>query len=243
MLYAGVEGDLNKNSYQSIVERNPFVSPTLEIQPTDNAYTGFLGLNGSLEKFGYNFKVFGRQDNSNLFFVENPVTSGGFASFVPVDNYEFSNSFQVLYDDMFTLGVNAEATYSVLDDFDVGLSASYFNYSVDNLPEASNLPELELSLNAKYKIGEKWYLSSTLFYVGERESLGYMTGPADGIDLVSQTVDGFVDFNLGLNYQLSERLGIFINGQNLFDNNYQYWRNFDVQGIQVMGGLSYQFDW
>jgi len=243
MLYAGIEGDLNKNTYQNIVQRNPFVSPTLEIIPTDNAFTGFIGFNGSLEKFGYNFKVFGRQENNALFFAENPVTSGGFSNFVPMEDYEFSNSFQVLYDDMFTLGVNLEATYSVLDDFDIGFSASYFNYSVDNLPAASNLPELELSLNAKYRIAEKWYLNSTLFFVGERESLGYITGPADGVDFSFQKVDGFVDFNLGLNYQLSERLGLFISGQNLLNNNYQYWRNFDVQGIQVMGGLSYQFDW
>jgi len=38
-------------------------------------------------------------------------------------------------------------------------------------------------------------------------------------------------------------LGVFVSGKNLFDNNYQQWRNFSVQGIQVMGGLSYQFDW
>lgn len=243
MLYAGVTGDLNKNSYQTIVERNPFVSPTLEIQPTDNACTGFIGFNGSIEKLGYNFKAFGKQENANLFFVENPVTTGGLINFEPMDNYEFSNSFQVVYDDLFTLGVNAEATYSILDDFEVGLSATYYNYTVDNLPEASNLPDLEVSMNAKYKIAERWFLSSTLFYVGERESLGYISGPADGIDFSSQSVDGFVDFNLGVNYQLSERLGLFISGQNLFDNNYQYWRNFEVQGIQVMGGLSYQFDW
>ncbi len=146
MVYAGAEGDLNKNSYQTIVERNPFVSPTLEIQPTDNAYTGFLGFNGSIEKFGYNVKVFGKQENDNLFFIENRVVTG-LLPFEPVEDYEYSNSFEVVYDDMFTLGINAEATYSILDDFEVGLSATYYNFSVDDLPEASNLPNIEVNLN------------------------------------------------------------------------------------------------
>lgn len=242
LFYGGAEGGLNKNSYLSIVNRNPFVSPTLEIQPTDNAFTGFLGVSGKQGKLGYNLKAFGKQENNSAFFVENRTVDGTMA-FMPLNNFEFSNSFEVLYDDMFTLGFNAEVNYSVLDDFTIGFSGTYYNYDVDSLPEASYLPEIELNLNTSYRIGEKWYLSSTLFYIGERESVGYANNASNAVELISQPIDGFVDFNIGIDYQLSEQLGLFITGQNLLGNNYQQWRNFDVQGLQVMGGLSYQFDW
>jgi outer membrane protein W len=241
IVYAGVEGGLNKNSYLNLVQQNPFVSPTLEIQPTDNAFTGFLGINGMQGKLAYNVKAFGRQDNNNPFFVENRVVNATQA-FVPLNNFEFSNSFEVLYDDLFTLGLTAEVDYTVLDDFNVGFSGTYRNFDVSNLPEASYLPEIELNLNVNYQISEKWFLNSTLFYVGNRESVGY-TNTTNTVDLFSQTLDGFVDFNLGVDFQLSQQLGLFIKGQNLFGNNYQQWQNFDVQGLQVMGGLSYQFDW
>lgn len=242
MLYAGLDGDLTSNSYSSIVDENPFVSPTLFIQPTDNALSGFAGVNGKVKKLSYNIKAFYTQENNYAFFIENP-TQLGFSGFQPQDNYEYSNSFRLFYDDLTSIGAQVEANYEAFDDFNLGFSAQYFNFSVDNLPEASYLPEFKVNLNANYQIGEKWFLHSTLFYVGERESVGFVTLPADGIGFGSETVEGFLDINFGIDYQLSERLGIFVTGRNLLNNNYQQWRNFDVQGIQVMGGISYQFDW
>ena len=242
LAYAGIEGDLNSNTYQSIVHHNPFVSPTLVIRPTDNAITGFLGINGSKDKLGYNFKVFTKQEHHALFFVENRVVNAS-GVFVPTNDYENSNSFEVLYDDMFTLGINAELTYEVLDDFEVGLSATYNNFSVDDLPVASYLPEIEITLNSKYKLDEKWNFTTSMFYIGQRKSLAYVQDNTNGFNLSSKNVEGFFDVNIGINYQLTEKLGVFANGQNLLNNNYEYWNNFSVQGIQVMGGLSYQFDW
>lgn len=242
MIYAGLDGDLNVNSYQSIVEQNPFVSPTLNIQPTDNAYTGFAGINGKANNFSYDIKAFYQQENNYAFFVENPALPGA-SSFIPQNNFEYSNSFGLIYDDMTTLGVSAEANYEAFDDFNIGLSAQYFNFTVDNLPEASYLPEVKFNLNANYQLGEKWFLHSTLFFIGVRESLRFIPLPSNNLDLGASSIDGFVDFNLGVNYQLNDRLGLFLTGRNLFNNNYQQWRNFDVQGIQVLGGLSYQFDW
>ncbi|QTY27844.1 TonB-dependent receptor [Flavobacterium sp. CS20] len=242
MFYAGADGDLSQNPYRSIVNQNPFVSPTLSLQPTDNAYTGFAGLNGKTGSLSYNFKVSYKQENDYAFFIEN-LDVYGFAPFMPTNNYEYSNSFGLAYDDLSTLGINAEVNYAAFDDFNVGLSAHYFNYSVDNLPEATYLPEFKVDVNANYQIGEKWYLHSTLFFVGERKSLQYAILPFDGIGLVSETVDSFVDLNFGVEYQFSERLGFFVSGQNLLDDNYEQWRNFKVQGLQVLGGLSYQFDW
>ncbi|MBS3737668.1 MAG: TonB-dependent receptor [Psychroflexus sp.] len=242
VFYAGADGDLNQNSYQSIVNQNPFVSPTLLLQPTDNSISGFTGLNGKIASLSYNLKAFYKQENNYAFFTENQ-TVAGILPFQPENNFEYSNSFGLLYDDLTTLGLNAEVNYAAFDDFNIGLSAHYFNYSVDILPEASYLPEIKLDLHANYQIGEKWYLHSTLFFVGDRESVRYTNLPADGIGLTSATVDSFIDVNFGVDYQLNERLGLFVTGNNLIGDNYEQWRNFQVQGLQILGGLSYQFDW
>ncbi len=242
MLYGGLDGDLNMNSYESVVDQNPFVSPTLFLQPTDNAFTGFTGLNGKIKTLSYNLKVFYQQENNYAFFIENSAVPG-LLVFEPQNNFEYGNSFSLIYDDLTTFGLSAEANYEAFDSFNVGLSAQYFNFSLDNLPVAPYLPEFKFSLNANYQITDKWFLHSTLFYIGERESLRYTAIPLNDTFFDSSGVDGFVDINFGIDYQLNERIGLFITGRNLLDNNYQQWRNFDVQGIQVMGGLSYQFDW
>ncbi len=240
MIYAGADGDLNQNSYRNTVDKNPFVSPTLFLLPTDNAITGYSGFSGKLNSLSYNFKAFYKQENNYAFFIENP-TSIALTPLIPQDNFEFSNSFSLIYDDLTTLGINAEVSYAAFDDFNIGLSGQYFNYTVDRFNEASYLPEYKVNLNANYQIGEKWYLHSTLYYVGERESLSGNTNFPN--PLQSTTVDGFIDLNFGIDYQLSKRLGVFVTGKNLLDDNYEQWRNFNVQGLQVLGGLSYQFDW
>src|SRR5690606_19408889 len=52
--YGGIEGQLKQNSYHDFVEGNPFVSPTLDIMPTDQQYQGHLGFKGQLlPKLGY----------------------------------------------------------------------------------------------------------------------------------------------------------------------------------------------
>lgn len=48
ILYGGgVQGSLVQNSYYGFVEENPFVSPTLSIQPTDKQYDGYVGVKGN----------------------------------------------------------------------------------------------------------------------------------------------------------------------------------------------------
>ncbi|MDO9038870.1 MAG: TonB-dependent receptor, partial [Lutibacter sp.] len=55
---AGVTGDLEQNTYKSFAEENPFVSPTLDIQQTDQQYRAFFGTKGKLaSNIGYNFNV------------------------------------------------------------------------------------------------------------------------------------------------------------------------------------------
>jgi len=55
--YGGIEGKLRQNSYYDLVAENPFVSPTLEIQPTDQQYDAYIGLKGQLlPNLGYNLE-------------------------------------------------------------------------------------------------------------------------------------------------------------------------------------------
>ena len=43
-------------------------------------------------------------------------------------------------------------------------------------------------------------------------------------------------------YTFSKRLNFFLKGNNLANQQYNRWANFPVQGIQILGGASYKFD-
>jgi hypothetical protein len=71
--YGGIEGELHQNSYHGLVDENPYVSPTLAIQPTDRQYEGYVGLKGQLfSNVGYNIKGSYTAENRKPLFLLNP---------------------------------------------------------------------------------------------------------------------------------------------------------------------------
>ncbi|MEM8509575.1 MAG: TonB-dependent receptor [Bacteroidota bacterium] len=240
--FGGITGELRQNSYQNFVDENPFVSPTLEIQPTDQQYEGYAGIKGQLlTNVGYKVKGFYRAENRKLLFLLNPRNL--FRE--DTKGYTFGNSFQVFYDDLRTLGFFAELTIDVNRDFTLGFNAEYFNYNTETDNPAWNLPEMQGSLFLDYQITKQWFAGANLFFVGERQDLQAIAAEnATPSEFVSNTVtlDSFFDANAHLGYRFNEQLSVFARVSNLANNTYQRWSNFRVQGFQALAGISYKFD-
>ncbi|HET8810487.1 MAG TPA: TonB-dependent receptor [Flavobacteriaceae bacterium] len=239
--YAGVDGGLVQNTYYDFVQENPFVSPTLQIVPTNNMYKAFVGAKGKFtENVGYNFSADYGQSDNKAFFSSHPRGMVAFSG----ENYQFGNSFGVVYDDLNTLGLHAELNATVNEKLQLRLNASYFDYETDEQAEAWNLPEIKASLNANYQITEKWSAGADLFFVGERKERDVIIGDFPPYETVTVIpLDSYFDANLEVGYQFNDRLSAFLKGSNLFGENYERWKNFPVQGIQVLGGVTYQFNW
>ncbi|HKJ47652.1 MAG TPA: TonB-dependent receptor [Christiangramia sp.] len=207
------------------------------IQPTDNAYKGYLGGKGKLiNAVSYNARASYQSEANKPLFRRNYE-----ASTLEGEPYTYGNSFEVVYDDVKTLSFYAELNVDVNRNFRLGLNGEFFDYDTDVQVEAWNLPTMKASLNADYQITEKWYTGANLFYVGERKDENR------SISLVFEdpvvTLDSYFDANAHLGYRFNDRLSAFVKGSNLLDNNYQKWLDYDVQGIQVLAGATYKFDW
>ncbi len=240
--YGGIEGELRQNSYYDFVQGNPYVSPTLEIQPTDQQYEGYLGLKGQLlPSVGYNVKGSYTAENRRPLFLLNPENQ------VRDDDkgYFLGNSFQVFYDDLRTLGIFGELNVDVNRNFSLGLNAEFYDYDTETDNPAWNLPSIKGSLFMDYQVSEQWFFGANLFYVGEREDLDreVVVGPppVGGTDLIL-TLDSFFDVNAHAGYRFNEQLSIFVKASNIANNDYQRWANFRVQGFQALAGVSYKFD-
>ncbi|WP_423998228.1 TonB-dependent receptor [Maribacter sp. IgM3_T14_3] len=240
--YGGVTGELKQNSYYDYVEANPFVSPTLNIAPTDSQYNAYVGFKGQLlPNLSYNLKGSYAAENRKPLFILNSVNDSRSDS----NGYYLGNSFQVFYDDIKTLGIFGELNIDVNRNFTLGVNAEIYDYSTETGNPAWNLPNLKGSLFMDYQIGEKWYAGVNLFYVGEREDFlptGVQAVPGNGIPATIITLDGFFDANAHIGYRYTDQWSFFIKGANLSNNDYQRWANFQVQGIQVLGGATYKFD-
>ncbi len=234
--YAGLEGGLKQNSYYNLFQQNPYLSPTLMIRPTDNKYDGYVGGKGKLSNaFSYNLRASYKSELDKPLFLRNYD-----ASSLTAQDYTYGNSFGLVYDDVNTLSFFAELNVDVNNDFRLGVNAEFFHYSTDEQVEAWNLPSMKASLNADYQITEKWYAGANLFYVGERmdqyRSINDTTVPE------TITLDSYFDVNAHLGYRFNDRLSAFLKGSNLLNKNYQKWMDYDVQGVQVLAGATYKFD-
>ncbi|SDW31406.1 TonB-dependent receptor [Aequorivita viscosa] len=234
VVYGGVEGGIQQNSYYDFKEVNPFVSPTLYIAPTKNIYEGFGGLKGKLTStVAYNFRAAYGQDKNRALFLANPRKSNA------QEGYEHGNSFNVVYDEVNTLSVFAELQVAISSDISLGINADYFNYSTDIQSEAWNLPSLKASVFSTFNITEQFYGGASIFFVGERKDLFFGDIPTPEV----VTLDGYLDANVHFGYRFTDRLSAFVKGSNLLSDNYQKWMNYPVQGIQALVGATYKFDW
>ena len=57
-----------------------------------------------------------------------------------------------------------------------------------------------------------------------------------------QTLKSFVDINLNGGYHFNNKFSTFLKLNNILNTHYQRFANFDTQGFQVLGGMSYKFD-
>ncbi|WP_133644688.1 TonB-dependent receptor [Zeaxanthinibacter enoshimensis] len=242
IVYVGVEGELDQNSYYDYTVQNPYMSPTLQIVPTDRQYDAFLGLKGQLlPNLSYNFKGSYTAENRKPLYLLNAINE--FRD--DEKSYHYGNSFEVFYDDVKTLGLFGELNVDVNRNFSLGVNAAIYDYNTETGNPAWNLPNTEASLFLDYQIGDQWYVGGTLFYVGEREDLATevvtTTFPSEP-NAVLLTLDSYFDANAHVGYRFSDQFSVFVRGSNLADNQYQRWANFRVQSLQVLGGLTYKFD-
>ncbi|AXT21236.1 TonB-dependent receptor [Flavobacteriaceae bacterium AU392] len=235
--YGGVEGELIQNSYYDFANENLFVSPTLFIRPTDQQYNGYIGLKGKLSNTtSYNVRGNYYSENNKALFLANPALIGA------VEDFQFGNSFGVVYDDITTFSVFGEINVDVNRNFSLGIKAEYFTYNTDDQEEAWNLPDFKASLFLDYQIDEHWFAGANLFYTGERFDQSFVTGPLINSVPVTTVLESFFDANAHLGYRINSQWSVYAKANNLANQEYDRWLNFPVQGIQFLAGTTYKFD-
>lgn len=238
IFYAGAEGNLEQNTYTDFVAMNPYLSPTLNIAPTDKQYDVYAGLKGKLTNtVSYNLKASYVNERDKVLFKSNDYTETS-----TNENYALGNSMKVVYDDMKTISFYGELKADISEDLAFGIDGTFSSYTTDIQQEAWNLPSIKLNAKVDFNITEQWYAGANVFFVGERKDqklntdIVYVTTPSP------VTLDSYFDLNAHLGFKYNERLTAFLKANNIVNQNYQKWMNYPVQGFQVVLGANYKFD-
>ena len=237
--YAGVKGDLYQNTYFDFAQTNPFVSPTLDIRPSSTPYKVFVGTKGKLsQSIGYDLKgSFTREQNKALF------RTHSIQNLSAPNNYNQGNSFGLVYDDVDVINVSGALEIDMGQKLNVRLKGDLYKYTSDVEPTAWNLPEFEASLFLDYQLTDKLSIAANLFYWGSRQDTTNFEGPFIPEPMTPNvTLNAFLDANFQIAYEITNQFGAFVKVNNIANNSYNRWNHYPVQGFQILGGVSYKFD-
>lgn len=235
-IYAGINGGLTQNSYRDFVTSNPYVSPSLNTSPTNRVFHVFAGAKGIISsKVSYHLKASLRKDNNRPLFQLNPNLSDG--TNVLTKGYQYGNSFNVVYDDLRSFQLFGEVRTELIANLFVGANISFQHYTTDLQESAWNLPNFDSKLFGSYQ-HKKWHHKAEILLVGKRKDLAIQSD----LSAISKELKGFADVSLSTQYQLQHKWSASLEIQNLFNQNYARFENFNVQGFQLLAGVRYHFD-
>jgi hypothetical protein len=230
--YAGITGSVNRVSYRTLTQSNPWVLNSLAIQNSITRYRLFGGIRGSIsDKLSFNASVNYDQTDNTPLFVNDIV-------------YSKENRFSVIYDDISTLSMSGELTYANNEKWQASARVELLSYGSDVEAEAWHLPSHRITIQGQYNMFDKLITSASINWIGSREvksliALPQQALPEEGFFAV--TLPGYLDLGLQVEYRYTSRLSGFIEAHNLAASNYDIYYRFPAQRALILGGARYSF--
>jgi hypothetical protein len=220
MLQAGWVGYVNKNTYQSFASYNPWIQ-----QPTSLLNTRvreqYAGFKGSLTNhFSYTGRVSLMKFSNAALFI-NDTASG--RTFVPV----FEPS-------MKAFKIHGEVGYTMQEKFSLLAGVDIINYKALEINDkAYGLLPFQLNGSLRWQLMKDLHVKADAFFFGGsqyREKGGK-----------SSKLNPAVDLNTGVEFTIMPKLNLWVQFNNLLNNRYQRWHQYEVLGFNVLGGIVYSF--
>jgi hypothetical protein len=220
-LFAGWEGNVEKNTFRSMSHYNPFISPYQK--PFNTHYLRYYGgIRGQLNTLSYRLQGSWGKYRDMAFYMTNPA--------------DHRNRFIATPDSATMLQISASLHGNITDDLQLTLAAQQSFIDANQLPTHYGLPTFGLNLGASYRLLE-------LKNLHIRTDLIFQNGiPYFKDDDTPEALTGTLyDINLGVNYWITDNIGLFVEGNNLLNNTRARWVNFPQYGINVLGGITAKF--
>ena len=220
--FAGWQSNFTKNSYETLASTNPFIVQPTILQNTKLSEQ-FVGFKGSLNKHvSFNAQV-GLQNFTNMALFINDST-----------NFK-SQDFLVVYEpSLSALNIRGEINYTVQDKLSIALAAKITQFtSQDRYAKAFGFMPLEISGMARYKLFKDLQLKADVFFFGG--------SPYRTKTLQAERLNAAFDVNIGAEFAVLNKLNVWLQVNNLLNNRYQRWNQYDVLGLNLIGGLKFIF--
>lgn len=217
--FIGAEGTLQKNTFRSLSDYNPFIVSRVDVKNT-SYYNYYGGIRGNYQGITYRVQAgYKQSDDLALFLVNNDTL-------VP--------RFDVLYDTVNIVNVTGSLTFPILKGLEVLGTVSYNVFDTKNEEKAWHLPSLTLNGGVRYRtLEDKLLVKADMFL---ENGVPYRTEGGD-----AKNLNALFDISLGADYFFTENIGGFIQVNNLANNRRQRWQYYPMFGLNALIGITARF--
>ena len=226
--YGEFSGDVNRNTYFSFVQENPFLGPDTKLLNTVNSYKIAGGIEGQFnEIFHYRAGLDISRYNNLHFFVNSMADSA---------------RFEVVYDEKSTVAnLNAELGFKFSETYTLGSRLDFYQYDLSTQQEAWHRPVWALRVNNQVMPFEKLLIQANLNFMGGQKARGIDNTVINPPTSEVVNLKTIADLQLKADFKITNRISVFAEGNNLTNGKNMRWLNYPVRGVQLIGGASFKF--
>jgi hypothetical protein len=220
---AGWIGYYEKGSYQRFASINPWLAQPDSALRNTRVIEGYLGLKGSLgDHFSYSAKV-GLNRYHNIPLFVNDYTKAG-------------RNFIIRYEDRLdALQIHSELGYHIGEQFTakVGLNLRSFT-GLETEAKAWHMIPMELNASLRWQLmKDLWFYTDLWAWEGGR----YL-----GADDTDYKLKGAFDLSSGAEFRITKNFNLWLQLNNILNNKYERWNQYQVYGFNLLGGITYSFN-
>lgn len=219
---AGFVGEMHYLKYYDLIDQNRYIDRMPDIRPERDAAHVYLGVDGQLAKyFTYSTRFYTKKVKDKLIYF----------------NPEDAAYFQMLYDSNFTQsGVELGLAFNKNDRIRAGIKGDFRSFRTSNVVKNFGIPGTKLDIWGSYNFANKVWVATEIYLFGPRT----MSLTSDSVATeITQGVTA--DVNLSAEYRFSKRFSVFLELNNLLDNRWQRWYNYQERPFDIKAGATFSF--
>ncbi len=221
MIQAGWVGRINKNNYRNLSSMNPYLA-TITSQTNTKEVEFYGGIKASLGKhFNFNAKAGVVRYDNLPFFINDTATDG--KAFI-IANEPTVNNFRV----------HGDISYISQEKFTATAGVTFNGYTgMDVNARAWNTVPVEITGSLRWWAFKQLMLKADFYMFGggnylDKGNLSYKFKPGS-------------DLGIGAEFMVSKKISAWLDVNNIFNNKYERWHKYEVYGVNLLGGVRFNF--
>jgi len=221
MVQAGLVGRFIKNSYRNLSAVNPYLG-TITSQQNTKETELYGGIKTSVGKhFNFSAKAGIITYNNLPFYINDTAT-----------DYK---SFRVVNESKVTdLRIHADMSFISQVKFTINGGLTFNGYTgMRNNAKAWGTIPLEITASMRW-----WAFKQVML---KSDFKAFTGGPYLLKNNVQKTLSGAADLSAGIEFAINKNFSAWLDVNNIFNSKYERWHNYQVYGLNVLGGVIYKF--